>query len=236
MFPPPETERSRAVVLVHGAWVGEWSWLPVLPILAASGRPVYPVSLTGHGTRRHQGGPHVTLDHHVDDLCGVVETYDLSDITLVGHSYGGRVISRAFERLAHRLSSMVYLDAHAPVAPDSGQTPEREALAEANGGMLPFAGYDPDPSWIEGREAVEWFLARIAAQSFACLTAQWQVELPTDLPKTYVYATGGGEASRFTRYAEAVRQADDWRYREVPGPHFLMFSHPDQVAEIILEA
>ncbi len=52
-LPPPIARRERAIVLVHGAWVGEWSFTPILPLLEASGRPVHLVSLTGHGSRRH---------------------------------------------------------------------------------------------------------------------------------------------------------------------------------------
>lgn len=235
MFPPPEAERADAIVLVHGAWVGEWSWLPVVPALRRSSRAVHAVSLTGHGSRRHQAGPHITLADHVADVCGVVETHDLVDITLVGHSYGGRVITEASRRLAGRVKSLVFLDAHAPVAPDPGQPAERVRLAEENGGMLPFTGYDPDPSWLGDQAAVDWFLERTVDQSFACFTAPWQAELPPHPAKTYVLATGS-ESSRFAHYAEAVRNDDRWTCHELDGPHFLMFSHPDEVTAIILDA
>ena len=71
-------------MLVHGAWVGEWSWEPLIPRL--TGRRTIAVSLTGHGTRRHHGGPHVTLQDHVDDLVAVFDTHDLMSATLVAHS------------------------------------------------------------------------------------------------------------------------------------------------------
>lgn len=235
MFPPSETDRRRAIVLVHGAWVGEWSWFPILPGLRASGRAVHAVSLTGHGSRRHQGGPEVTLSDHVQDVCGLIETYDLEEITLVGHSYGGRVITQVCQRIAERIASLVFIDAHVPVAPDPGQPPERVATAEANGGMLPFTGYDPDPSWLSDPVAIKWFLDRIADQSFACFLEPWQAGLPTTVAKTYVFARGD-QASRFAHYADVIRNDPAWTYRELAGPHFLMFSHPAQVAEIILDA
>lgn len=234
-LPPSDIPRSGAIVLVHGSWVGEWSWLPVLGQLQASGRAVYPVSLTGHGARRHQSGPTVTLADHVLDVCGVIETMDLTDVTLVGHSYGGRVITKATERVAERLRSLVFVDAHAPVAKDPGHSAERVALAEENGGMLPFIGHDPDPELLGGQEAVDWFLARTEMQSFACLTAPWEAELPSSLAKTYIFASASAN-SRFTQYADAIRDDDDWSYHELPGPHFLMMSHPQELAEIILRA
>lgn len=235
VLPPPDSQRRRAIVLVHGAWVGEWSWVPIEPALRASGRAVYPVSLTGHGARRHQSGPHVTLSDHVADVVSHIEVHDLTEVTLVGHSYGGRVITGAAGAVADRVAAMVYLDAHTPVADDPGQPPERVEAAEANGGMLPFTGYRLDPSLVGGPEGVAWFLARTMPQSFACFTEPWRAELPDRVRKTFVYATGD-PANRFARYAEICRDAPDWAYHELAGHHFLMLSHPDEVAAIIIDA
>ena len=128
---------------------------------------------------------------------------------------------------------MVYLDAHAPLAPDSGQTPERIAEAAANGGMFPFQGYDPDPEVFGGDAGVAWFRERLVPQSFATVTAPLDGRLPTELPKTYVYATAYSP-SRFAGYAAAARDDPAWEYVELNSDHWLMFSHPDEVAAIIL--
>lgn len=233
MLPPPESRRRRAIVLVHGAWVGEWSWSPVLPLLERSGRPVHAVSLTGHGARRHESGPHVRQSDHLDDVVGVIETFDLTDVTLVGHSYGGRVITPTYFRVPDRIRRLVFLDAHAPIAPDSGQTPERRAQAAEHGGMLPFEGYDPDPDEFGGDAGVAWFHDRVMPQSFATFDEPMPGPLPDDLPKTYVFATDDA-TTRFGAYARAARADPTWDYAELPGSHWLMFSHPTEVAEIIL--
>jgi len=233
-LPPAIERRRRAIVLVHGAWVGEWSWSPVLPALEASGRSVFAVSLTGHGTRSHESGPHVTLDHHVADVVATIETHDLCEITLVGHSYGGRVITAAYERLADRVARMVYLDSHAPLAPDSGQSPERIAEAGANGGMLPFQGYDPDPDELGGPDGLAWFMDRVMPQSFATFATPISGRLPDELPKTFVFASGYAP-TRFAQYAAAAEAHPAWDYVELASSHWLMFSHPDEVSSIILE-
>ncbi len=233
LFPPPESDRRQAIVLVHGAWVGEWSWLPILPQLRASGRPVHAVSLTGHGARSHQSGPQVTLADHVADVVGLIETLDLVDITLVGHSYGGRVVTQVWPRVSDRIARMVYLDAHTPVAPEAPQSPDRVAAAEANGGMLPFTDYVPSIDLVGSVEARDWFMARVMPQSFRCLNAPWQVDLPDALPKLFVSATGD-RPNRFSRYAEVCRDHPAWDYLELDGTHFLMMTNPDEVADAIL--
>jgi pimeloyl-ACP methyl ester carboxylesterase len=230
-FPPDG--RSGAIVLVHGAWVGEWSWQPILGPLAASGRAVHPVSLTGHGVRRHQAGPTVELADHVADLREVFTVHDLDQVTLVGHSYGGRVITKAYPELADRIRAMVYVDAHAPTATEPPPPAGRAALAEANGGMLPFhEAYRPTPALVGD---VDWFMARTGMHSFACFDRPWQVELPDDLPKRYIHATDPADP-RFAHYADAAVGRPGWTRFDLPGPHFIMMSHPDELARLILEA
>jgi pimeloyl-ACP methyl ester carboxylesterase len=234
VLPPPVERRRGAIVLVHGAWVGEWSWTPILPMLEATGRPVVNVSLTGHGIRSHQGGPHVTQADHVADVLAVFETFDLEAVTLVAHSYGGRVISAVAHRVPDRIEHLVYLDAHAPTAADTGNSPERAALADAHGGMLPFTGYDPDPSEVGGDTGVAWFLERTRPQSFATISAPMPSSLPPGLRRTFVFATGYAP-TRFDGYAAGARADPEWEYHEIDGSHWLMFSHPREVADIILD-
>jgi pimeloyl-ACP methyl ester carboxylesterase len=231
-LPPPIADRDRAIVLVHGAWVGEWSWSPILPLLEASGRPVVNVSLTGHGMRSHQSGPHVTQTDHVNDVVGAIATLDLERVTLVGHSYGGRVVAAASHLVPDRLERLVFIDAHAPTAPDTGQTPERTAEAAAMGGMLPFSEYDPDPNEVGGPAGVAWFMERVRPQSFATFAAPMPRSLPDGVPRTYVFATGY-RPTRFAGYAAGARNDPSWDYIELDGSHWLMFSHPDDVARII---
>lgn len=234
MFPPDASIHRHPIVLVHGAWAGEWCWLPVLEPLRSSGRSVFCPSLTGHGSKIHLGGPEVNLSAHVSDVVGVVTTYDLHDVTLVGHSYGGRVITRVASVIADRVSSMVFVDAHTPIAPDSG-IPQEWTEAASDTGMFPMLGYDFPPSLVGGDEGVAWIEARLAFQSLASFTEPWQIDLPDSARKTFVHATLN-TPSRFTPYAKAAKARPDWNYHEIDGHHYLMFSHPKDLAEILLSA
>src|SRR5258708_37041422 len=80
-------------VLVHGAWHGGWCWKKVVPLLQAAGHRVIALTLTGLGERAHLIDPKVGLTTHVNDVLNTLEMDDLTDIILVGHSYGGLVIS-----------------------------------------------------------------------------------------------------------------------------------------------
>lgn len=229
-LPPPLARRARAVVLVHGAWVGEWCWAPLLPWLERSGRPVHAVSLTGHGARRHQSAPTVTLDDHVADLVGVFDAHDLVDATVVAHSYGGRVATKACQELADRVARIVYLDAHAPLL-DGAAAPSTHLPAVVDG-MVPVGPFPPDPA-VFGPDGVTWFLERAVPQSASTLSAPFHVDLPDAIERCYVFATGVPE-SPFTRYAEAAAARPDWEYHELPGDHWLMASHPREIAAIAL--
>jgi pimeloyl-ACP methyl ester carboxylesterase len=101
-------------VLIHGGWHGGWCWARVAPILRAAGHDVYAPSLTGLGDRVHLLSPSVRLETHIEDVLGVLSYEDLRDVVLVGHSYGGMVITGVADRAADRVSHLVYLDAFVP--------------------------------------------------------------------------------------------------------------------------
>jgi pimeloyl-ACP methyl ester carboxylesterase len=104
----------RTFILVHGAWHGGWCWYRVADILIAHGYRVYAPSLTGVGDRTHLFSKDISLQTHVDDIVSLVEAEELEDFILVGHSYGGFVISGVGDILRERVAHYVYLDAGVP--------------------------------------------------------------------------------------------------------------------------
>jgi pimeloyl-ACP methyl ester carboxylesterase len=219
-------------VLVHGAWVGEWCWEPVCHLLAESGRSVHAVSLTGHGRRRAESGPHVTLDDHVADLVAEFTTRDLTEVTLVGHSYGGRVITKAWPLVGSRVARIIYLDAHAPLDGDGADEAVRYPVDER--GMIPIAEFVPARATFGDDAAATAFFARLVPQSPATLSAPFRVELPASLDKTYVFASRE-PSPQFRAYAEAAKGDPSWRYIEVRATHWLMYTNQHDVAAIILD-
>lgn len=96
-------------VLVHGAWHGGWCWQRVTPLLRAAGHEVFTLTLTGLGERSHLANPEIDLNTHIQDVVNVLEYEDLRKVILVGHSYGGMVITGVTDRAAERLAHVVYL-------------------------------------------------------------------------------------------------------------------------------
>ncbi len=97
-------------MLVHG----DRLWAPICDLLEAAGHITYAPSLTGYGDRAHLARADLRLAEHAVEVTDLVEADDLSDVVLVGHSYGGLMITAVAERIAGRLRHLVYVDALAP--------------------------------------------------------------------------------------------------------------------------
>ncbi len=101
-------------VLVHGGGHGGWCYAKVKRILEAAGHEVFAPSLTGLAERSRSLSQSVDLDHHIDDVVQLLHYWDLTDVVLVGHSYGGMVITGVADRSFERIGKLVYLDAANP--------------------------------------------------------------------------------------------------------------------------
>ncbi|MBV8791278.1 MAG: alpha/beta hydrolase [Pseudolabrys sp.] len=229
----------RTFVLVHGAWHGGWAWTRVVERLRAKGHAVYAPSLTGLGERAHLLHPDVDLSLHIEDVLGVVHYEDLSDVVLVGHSYGGNVISGVAEKVGGKIRSLIFVDAFIP---DDGQSvldivqpavanairaaaargdktvPVRDAAA--------FLVNEKDRAWVDrlaNPQPIGTFLEKIK------LTGARD-----QLPRAYVRATGYANVAFDAAFARA--KAEGWRTYEVDCGHDIMINEPDRLTEILIEA
>lgn len=240
--PPPPP--ALAIVLVHGAWHGAWCWARVLPLLRAAGVPTHAVTLTGVGERAHLMGPQIDLHTHVQDVIGLIEAEELARVLLVGHSYGGIVITGVADRLQRehpqRMAQLVYLDA---VVPEPGEswssrhTPETQQArldAAAPSGGLSFPPPDAAVFGLDGADRA-WVNRRQTPQPFAV----YQQPLHFDaarvaaLPRTFIDCTQPAlptiAASRIR-----VRQQPGWQVLEMQTGHDPMVSAPQALADLLL--
>src|SRR5262245_41960445 len=109
-----QTGTAITFVLVHGAWHGGWAWRRVADRLQACGHIVFTPTLTGLGERAHLLNPRIDASLHVADVLNVIRYERLDDFVLVGHSYGGCVISGIAEAMPDAIRSIIFLDAFIP--------------------------------------------------------------------------------------------------------------------------
>src|SRR5881394_367924 len=94
-----QTNTRKTFVLVHGAWHGGWCWRRVADLLQKQGHKVFTPTMTGLGERSHLIDAKVNLATHITDIVNVIKWEGLRDIVLVGHSYGGCIISGVAEQM-----------------------------------------------------------------------------------------------------------------------------------------
>ena len=232
------------IVLIHGGWHGGWCWKKVAPLLRAAGHEVYTPTLTGLGERGHLLSPEVTLDTHVQDIVGMLEYEDLREVVLVGHSYGGMVMTSVADRAADRLTHLIYLDAFVP---QDGQAladladPTFYANLEASARLKGEGWRVPPPPlerWgITDEADVRWMQPRIGAHPLK--TFKQAVRLTnvaaTLLPRTFVYCTDKPAGDSLAPLAKRLRGDTSWRYRELASGHDAMVTAPNEVAALIVE-
>ena len=211
-------------------------WSRLARLLRAAGHEVLTPSLTGIGERSHLASPEVDLALHVKDILQVMEHERLSGVVLVGHSYGGMVVTGAADRAAERIRTLVYLDAFVPrdgqALVDLVRPEVRAAIAAQSGWQVPplppqrQGMTDPQElAWIEGRRDPQ------PLKTFtqpACLTAKEFSD------RVYIYCSGYAPTS-FAGFAAAARGDPAWRYHELPTHHYPQISMPRETAAILLQ-
>ena len=226
-------------VLVHGAWHGAWCWRRIVPALWAAGHRAFAVTLTGLGERAHLLSNAISLDTHIADVANLIEAEELQQAILVGHSYGGIVITGVADRLAARLRHLVYVDAVVPRpgecwssthAPDV-QAARRAAIA-ANGGTLPapdpavFGLAGADHAWVARRQTPQPGGVYDAVLAFDAATVQ-------ALPRSFIDCTAPALPTIAAARAR-VRSEPGWNIVEIATGHDAMISAPQPLLAALL--
>ncbi len=110
---------SRPIVFVHGAWHGAWCWAGLQAALDDRGVASYAIDLPGHGASTLPAGD---LHGDADHVGAVLDRLALTDVVLVGHSYGGAVITDVAKDRSD-IAHLVYVAAFALRAGESVMDP-----------------------------------------------------------------------------------------------------------------
>lgn len=229
-------------VLVHGAWHGGWCWQRVVPLLRAAGHSVFTPTLTGLGDRADLANAEIDLSTHVKDVLGVLQDEGLSDTVLVGHGYGGMVISGVAERVPNRIENLVYLDGIVPYGGDSvfdlmptslRRELQEQARAEGDGWRMPWP---PLESWgITNPADVEWVSPKLVKQPLKTFEERLPVQniAAIHITRSFIHCNNP-LAEPFGRFAERAR-AEAWRYHEIATGHDAMVTEPRKFADALFE-
>ena len=243
-----------AYVLVGGGWLGGWCWQRVARRLREEGHDAYPVTLTGLGERVHLASPEVDLATHITDVVNVIEFEDLHDVVLLGHSYGGLVVTGAADRIPARISQLVYLDT-APL-PDGANLLEKfplearertedqvQELGEGWKFPMPPPEELANMTSLEGvdRDHLRLLYSRATPQPFGTYTQPLRLKNPAreGLPKLGILCSFSLDqvqemiASGNPSFREMA--SPNWRFVELPTGHWPMFSRPDDLAAVLLD-
>jgi len=221
-------------VLVHGGWDGGWAWQGVGKVLQSNGHAVYRPTLTGSGERVHLASPNVDLETLHRDIVNVIRYENLNDVILVGHSYGGYVMSGVAERIPERLNQLVFLDAFAP---EDGET-----IADMVGAEL-MAWFNEQARNLGEGWRIPHFPPDADRRTDLLVKPGQQpqrIQNPAAarLKHTYVEFTakplGDPLQPVMARMAERAK-AKGWQHRTLAVDHFPLLDKPAIVANLLME-
>lgn len=233
---------TDTVVLVHGAFHGGWCWDRIVPGLTAAGIRAVAVDLPGHGV----GDPRPVGDL-TDDAAHVRAVLDALDgpVVLVGHSYGGAVVTEA----AAGRTDVVRLVYLAAVVPDVGES-IGGASAEIDPGAASMTITEAFVPSADGRAVrvaehavreifyhdcsdadVAFARARLSEQSTASFASTLTGAAWREIPSTYVLCTDDRTVPVPVQHANAARTTT---ILELATSHSPFFSAPDDLVALLV--
>jgi pimeloyl-ACP methyl ester carboxylesterase len=215
-------------VLVPGACHGAWCFDELAAALRARGHRVLAITLTGVAERAHLLHAGVNLETHIADVLAELAVHDVSSAVLVGHSYGGMVITGVADRLPDRVDALVFLDA---LVPRDGEScwelvndEEREwyiGVDDTGYGVPPMPFFDPRAT----AHPLASFLQRIKLGG----------NLNRFRRRDFVYALDWPGDSPLRPSYERVRSDTNWHTHELDGKHNLMRDNHHDLLRILLD-
>jgi pimeloyl-ACP methyl ester carboxylesterase len=229
--PAQSAVSPKRFVIVHGAWGGGWDWRGIDSILTRQGHSVDRVTLTGLGDRAHLASPAIGLETHITDVVNAIEFEKLNDVVLLGHSYGGMVITGVAERIPQRIRHLVYVDAFLPENGESVQKLADDGFAsmvtnmERNGMLVPPWASDTMPRPKDVPHPLKTFTDTLVLSAAA-----------RAIPGTYILTVDrGATGDGFARYAQRAAERK-WRvYRMENTDHVPERSAPDALASLLTQ-
>lgn len=234
---------EKQIILIHGAWHGGWVWDRLGPLLKKAGYNVICPDLSGLGANSHRQSPNIGLHVHGHDILNLLFYNDLRDSIIVGHSYGGCVVSEVLAGDSEkRIVHAVYLDAFVPENKEGlisfippNLKAEYERLAVENKMIPPRPPEEWEKLWgLTGKNA-EFAAERLGPVSARCFTETVQGD-PFKRGVTLNYLRCKQNPNPvFENTAAKVREDKRFGYAEIESHHDVMMKDPDLLFEALTE-
>ena len=208
-------------------------WARLAQLLRSQGHEVHTPSMTGIGERSHLASPEVDLSFHAEDVLQAIECERLSDFVLVGHSYGGMVVSVVADRVPEKLRSLVYLDAFVPKDGQALADLVRPELREKILGLQGWQFPPPPPQGMTDKYELAWIEGRRNPQPVGTLKEKVSLEGRYQGAKSYIFCSGYSPTS-FAPFGAAAKADRAWRYHELPTHHYPQISMPRELAALLV--
>jgi pimeloyl-ACP methyl ester carboxylesterase len=217
-------------VIVHGAWGGGWAFKKVDSLLTEKGCIVYRPTLTGQGEKVHLASKNIGLEVHINDVLNMILYEDIKDIVLVGHSYGGMVVTGVADRVPKRIKRLIYLDAFVPEngesASDFWGQGNNNIDRQAEDGFL-------IPRWVpEGKSA-----PKDVPHSLKTLTDHIVLtnSARDDIVTSYILTVEKGKSQYEDGFAYHAKRAEKkgWSVTVFEADHNPQWSSPEALVELL---
>lgn len=215
-------------VIVHGAWGGGWAFKNVDSLLTESGGIVYRPTLTGQGERVHLATLDIGLDTHIKDVVNTILYEDLHNVILIGHSYGGMVITGVADSIPDRIIKLIYIDAFVPE--------DNESLESITGGFVEkfktVNGY-VIPPWVPEEKTppkdVPHPLKTLTDSISLKNTDRLKIET------TYILTVDKGLDPKQDEFATQAERANKkgWSMLQLEADHNAQWSTPDELVKML---
>jgi pimeloyl-ACP methyl ester carboxylesterase len=233
---------AKTYVLVHGAWHGAWCWSRVTPLLTAAGHRVVTPTQTGLGDRAHLLTRDIGLDTFVQDIVAAIEMEDLTNVILVGHSFGGASIIGAADRIPERIGHLVFLDGAllqngqsvlSTVPPDIVTARIRATMETSAGVTLPVPS--PDAFGVTDEQDAAWLTRHMRPHPFKTYVDKLPLAHPIGAgrPVTYIGCVKPAYPPLGVAH-DYAKKAPGWTYQEIATGHDAMVLAPKALAEMLL--
>jgi pimeloyl-ACP methyl ester carboxylesterase len=237
---------AETFVLLHGSWHGGWAWEPTAWCLRELGHQVHAPTYPGH----QPGAPRAGVRHqdYVRSVVDFIEGRDLRDVVLVGHSFGGSVVSRVAQEIPERLARLVF---HTAFVVEDGASVNDNFPQDQTDAFAAAAAASPDNTvacqWEVFRdlfiqdaspEAARTVWERLVPQPFSPWAEKLDLEEfhRGELPRSFIAVADDLALPPGTWHPQMSSRLGTFKLVEMGGSHEVMFTRPAELARALVEA